>query len=107
MGAFLSNYPAASFDFYPYAGLQRPVTLFAVPERHIRDITVVTDIAERDGLVRVTVVQSGEGAAVAPGSAAPGAPGRRTYASPGLRPRPPSACRRRACGARKTRISTS
>ncbi len=61
MGGFFSSHPAASFDFYPYAGLQRPVTLFAVPERHIRDVTVVTDIAERDGLVRVTVVQSGEG----------------------------------------------
>ena len=61
IGAFMRSHPPASFDFYPYAGLQRPVTLYAVPERHIADITVVTDIAGAEGVVRVRVEQAGEG----------------------------------------------
>ncbi len=60
---FFGNNPPSSFDFFPYAGLQRPVTLFTVPERHIRDVTVVTQIDGADGLVRVTVKQSVEGGA--------------------------------------------
>ena len=38
------GYPAATFDFYPYAGIHRPVYLYSVPQTHIDDVTVVTDI---------------------------------------------------------------
>jgi beta-glucuronidase len=41
-GGFLSGHPNTSFDFYPYAGLHRPVLLYAVPEESIQDVTVVT-----------------------------------------------------------------
>ena len=57
---FMRNYPATTFDFFPYAGLQRPVILFAVPPTHIEDVTVVTDIDGSDGVVTVTVVQQGD-----------------------------------------------
>src|SRR5262249_5810529 len=36
---FASN-PPAMFDFYPYAGLQRAVVLYSVPQVAIEDLTV-------------------------------------------------------------------
>ena len=33
------GYPATTYDFFPYAGLQRPVLLFCVPTTHIDDVT--------------------------------------------------------------------
>jgi beta-glucuronidase len=60
--AFMAGYPNTSFDFFPYTGLQRPVILFAVPQVHIEDVTVVTEIEDDSGLVKVSVVRSdGEG----------------------------------------------
>lgn len=38
-------------DFYNYAGLARSVWLYSKPERHISDITVVTDVIGRTGVV--------------------------------------------------------
>ena len=58
-GPFMGSYPNASFDFFPYAGLHRPVILVALPQTYIRDVTVVTDIVGQDGLVKVTVQQHG------------------------------------------------
>lgn len=52
----LGGYPLTTYDFFPYAGLHRPVMLYSVPAAaHIDDITVVTSIDGRDGIVRVTV----------------------------------------------------
>jgi len=59
MADFMASYPNTNFDFFPYAGLHRPVILYAVPQTHIEDITVVTNIEGDTGLVRVTVVRSG------------------------------------------------
>jgi beta-glucuronidase len=50
-----AQYPNASFDFFPYCGIQRPVLLYATPQEHLEDITVVTDIRQRAGIVTVEV----------------------------------------------------
>ena len=55
------GYPAATFDFYPYAGIHRPVILYSLPQAHIEDVTVATDIDGTTGIVSVTVKQSGDG----------------------------------------------
>jgi beta-glucuronidase len=59
MGGFMSSYPAGAFDFFPYTGIQRPVILYAVPQAHIEDVTVVTTIQGANGMVRVDVEQAG------------------------------------------------
>ncbi|MCX7670161.1 MAG: beta-galactosidase, partial [Anaerolineae bacterium] len=59
IGGFLRSYPNASFDFFPYAGIQRPVLLYAVPPAHIADVTVVTERDGADGVVQVSVRQAG------------------------------------------------
>ncbi len=48
-----SSYPPGSFDFFPFCGIQRPVLLYATPHDAITDLTVVTEIVEDRGLVRV------------------------------------------------------
>jgi beta-glucuronidase len=54
MSMFAST-PATTFDFYPFAGLHRPVVLYTVPQTFIEDVTVVTGIKGGDGTVKVTV----------------------------------------------------
>jgi beta-glucuronidase len=54
MSAYAST-PKTTFDFYPFAGIHRPVVLFSVPQTYIEDVTVVTAISGGDGLVKVTV----------------------------------------------------
>ncbi len=49
------GYPATTYDFFPYAGLQRPVLLFSVPPTHIEDVTVRTTLEGADGRVDVRV----------------------------------------------------
>ncbi|MBI1296005.1 beta-glucuronidase [bacterium] len=61
MFALMGSYPSASYDFFPYAGLHRPVYLYSVPQQHIEDVTVTTEIDGSTGLVRVVVDQSGVG----------------------------------------------
>ena len=52
----LGGYPATTYDFFPYAGLHRPVVLYSVPaKQHIDDITVITTIDGRDGIVNLKV----------------------------------------------------
>lgn len=53
MGSFAS-YPRTTYDFFPFAGIHRPVVLYSVPQTHIEDVTVVTDIDGTSGRVRVT-----------------------------------------------------
>lgn len=59
IGGFMRSYPNASFDFFPYAGIHRPVILYAVPAAHIADVTAVTTLDGADGVVTVRVVQAG------------------------------------------------
>lgn len=54
MSMFAST-PSTTYDFYPFAGIHRPVVLYSVPQTHIEDVTVVTDIDGADGVVKVTV----------------------------------------------------
>ena len=54
MSMFAST-PKTTYDFYPFAGIHRPVVLYAVPQTYIEDITVVTEIAGTDGVVKVSV----------------------------------------------------
>ena len=53
-------YPAATFDFFPYAGIHRPVVLYAVNKKHIKDFKVETQIDNKAGIVKVDLTQTGE-----------------------------------------------
>ncbi len=58
--AFMAGYPNTTFDFFPYTGIQRPVILYAVPATRIEDITVVTEIEGTNGVLKITVAQTGQ-----------------------------------------------
>jgi beta-glucuronidase len=60
-----TQYPATSFDFFPYCGIHRKVFLCSRPDRAIDDITVKTSIAGRDGIVNVNIQTSFSGGATA------------------------------------------
>ena len=54
-------FPTTTYDFFPYAGLHRPVLLYSVPAgSHIDDVTVVTTIDGSDGVVTIDVAATGE-----------------------------------------------
>ncbi|HEU5011783.1 MAG TPA: glycoside hydrolase family 2 TIM barrel-domain containing protein, partial [Roseiflexaceae bacterium] len=53
LGGFAS-FPRTTYDFFPFAGIHRPVVLYTVPQTYIEDVTVVTTIAGADGSVHVT-----------------------------------------------------
>ena len=57
------TFPPATFDFFPFCGIQRPVLLYALPRAAIADITVTTEIEGADGRVRVRVTQAGDDSA--------------------------------------------
>lgn len=48
------------FDFFNYAGLQRPVKLIAYPKEHIEDLSLVHAFEGEDALVHYTVETTGE-----------------------------------------------
>ncbi len=52
-------YPAATFDFFPYAGIHRPVVIYALNPEHIKDIRVETDIDNSAGIIKVDLAQNG------------------------------------------------
>jgi len=49
--------PLASFDFFPFCGIQRPVLLSATAPGAIDDLTVRTEIAGRSGRVNVRIAR--------------------------------------------------
>jgi beta-glucuronidase len=53
MSMFAST-PRTTYDFFPFAGIHRPVVLYTVPQTYIEDITVVTGIDGADGTLEVT-----------------------------------------------------
>jgi len=55
-----NTFPDVTYDFFPYCGLDRPVTLYSLPPLHIADATVVTTIDGGDGVIEVTVAASDE-----------------------------------------------
>ncbi|GAA0181392.1 beta-glucuronidase [Clostridium sediminicola] len=48
------------FDFFNYAGLHRAVKLVVTPKERIEDITVVTDINGKEGIIKYDVKTSGD-----------------------------------------------
>ncbi|MFN2153364.1 MAG: beta-glucuronidase, partial [Anaerolineales bacterium] len=55
------NFPPASFDFFPFCGIHRPVLLTATPLDAITDLTVATELP---GRIKVAVNLRGEKASV-------------------------------------------
>lgn len=49
-----ATHPRTTYDFFPFAGIHRPVVLYSVPQTHIDDLTIVTGIDGTDGTVKVT-----------------------------------------------------
>ena len=47
-----------NFDFFNYAGINRPVRLYTTPKEHIRDITVTTAVEGKDGIIGFDVETS-------------------------------------------------
>jgi beta-glucuronidase len=58
------NFPAVSFDFFPFCGIHRPVLLYAIPRDALDDVTVTTDIADARGIIRVRVARTTRDSAV-------------------------------------------
>jgi beta-glucuronidase len=56
---YQEDYPQTTYDFFPYAGLHRPVLLCALPDTHLHDVTVKTDLRGTDGLVNIAFTVSG------------------------------------------------
>jgi beta-glucuronidase len=50
----MASFPPTTYDFFPFAGLHRPVVLYSVPQTYIADITVITEVDGADGAVTVT-----------------------------------------------------
>nr|WP_319472484.1 beta-glucuronidase [uncultured Sphaerochaeta sp.] len=51
----LYAYNLPNFDFFNYAGITRPVSIYTTPKKYIDDITITTDIDGCDGLVAYTI----------------------------------------------------
>ena len=54
-----TSFPDTSFDFFPYCGIHRPVLLYVIPFDGISDLTVVPEIAGREGRVRARLNRTG------------------------------------------------
>jgi beta-glucuronidase len=54
-GFNFSSYPAVTFDFFPYGGLHRPVLLYSTPQVAVEDLTVRTELAGTEGVVRASL----------------------------------------------------
>ena len=48
-----------NFDFFNYAGLNRPVRIYTTPQAYLEEITLVPDIDGSDGIVRYAVRTAG------------------------------------------------
>ncbi len=48
----IASFPRSTFDFFPFAGLHRPVVLYSTPETYIEDVTVVTGFARVNGAIK-------------------------------------------------------
>jgi beta-glucuronidase len=57
--SIMNGYPSTTFDFYPFAGLHRPIVLLSLPQDAIEDITVKTGFSGTEGTVWVEVLANG------------------------------------------------
>lgn len=55
------DHPDASYDFFPFSGIQRPVLIYTTPNDAIADLTVTTTIEGANGIVNVTTAQTSSG----------------------------------------------
>jgi beta-glucuronidase len=55
----VENYPPATFDFFPYGGLHRPVKLYTTPAGYIRDIALTPSIEGNRGILDYVVQFAG------------------------------------------------
>ncbi|MEZ4662755.1 MAG: hypothetical protein R2911_34840 [Caldilineaceae bacterium] len=62
LAMFMRNFPSTTYDFFPYCGLHRAVSLYSTPPIHIEDITVTTAIDGAAGVVTVDVAAAGAAA---------------------------------------------
>lgn len=62
LGKVVRNLP--NFDFFNYAGLQRPIKLYSTPYTYINDVTIITDYLEANGDVNYSLELVGEEVAV-------------------------------------------
>lgn len=53
------DYPQTTYDFFPYAGIHRPVVLQTLPAVHLHDLTVHTGLSGSTGQVAVDLEVSG------------------------------------------------
>ncbi len=58
LGKVVTDTP--NFDFFNYAGIQRPVKLYTTPSTCIRDITITTDVHGSNAQVGYTIETEGE-----------------------------------------------
>ena len=58
MGKVVTDTP--NFDFFNYAGIQRPVKLYTTPKTYIRDITLTTEVDEQHARVGYNIDVEGE-----------------------------------------------
>ena len=59
-GGSFQNFPASNYDFFPYAGLNRPVWLYSVPAAaSIKDVTVRTNFQVSTGVMDIKVEEKG------------------------------------------------
>lgn len=56
------SYPDVNFDFFPYGGIHRPVYLFFTPETYIDNITAITNVEGKKGLIKYRITKKGGGA---------------------------------------------
>ena len=54
----IASFPRTTFDFFPFAGLHRPVVLYSTPEAFIEDVTVVTGFTRAAGAIKGAVTVS-------------------------------------------------
>jgi beta-glucuronidase len=50
----ITSFPRTNYDFFPFAGIHRPVVLYTVPQTYLEEVTVVAGIDGADGRVKVT-----------------------------------------------------
>jgi beta-glucuronidase len=54
----IGNWPQTYFDFFPFSGIHRPVLLYSMPQNGIRDIRVITEIEDTNGIIKLTTDSS-------------------------------------------------
>ncbi len=49
-------YPPTNYDFFPFCGIHRPVLLYALPDKSIKDLTIIPSIDNNIGFIEVDVI---------------------------------------------------